>query len=448
MKGPNPHRILPMILVLFLVAAASGYYYFSTRSAESSGRLSASGSIEATQVRLASEIGGRVTAVSAEEGEEVQAGKVLITLDDELLQAQLAQAKAQLALAEANYKLIQSGTPAEQRDMAAEAARLEILSSKQTLEQLNETEKLAATVVQLEIAQAEKAIDQAGKRLDTLHSESDPADIDAARALVVIAKDQLDKAREDFKPYEKKPEDNLVRASLQARLAETQKRYDQTVQRLNNLLGEAGEIDLDLAEANRALAEAQLADAQRRYEELKSGPDPDSVALAQARLSAAEARLKAALADPTEEQLAQARAQIDVVEANISLLLSQIAKLTIKAPVDGTVLSRSIEPGEVALPAAPLLVLADLGELKITIYLPEDRYGEVRLGDSALVMVDSFPGETFSGRVVRVADQAEYTPRNVQTAEGRRTTVFAIELSVENPEGKLKPGMPADVEFK
>jgi HlyD family secretion protein len=65
----------------------------------------------------------------------------------------------------------------------------------------------------------------------------------------------------------------------------------------------------------------------------------------------------------------------------------------------------------------------------------------------AVVNIDSFPGESFSGRVIRIADRAEYTPRNVQTAEGRSTTVFAVELSVDDPDGKLKPGMPADVEF-
>jgi HlyD family secretion protein len=62
-------------------------------------------------------------------------------------------------------------------------------------------------------------------------------------------------------------------------------------------------------------------------------------------------------------------------------------------------------------------------------------------------VVDSFPGQTFEAAVVHIADQAEYTPRNVQTAEGRRTTVFAVKLAVENPDGKLKPGMPADVSF-
>ena len=81
------------------------------------------------------------------------------------------------------------------------------------------------------------------------------------------------------------------------------------------------------------------------------------------------------------------------------------------------------------------------------VYVPEDQYGEIMLGDSAVVSVDSFPDEFFDAVVTRIADQAEYTPRNVQTEEDRKTTVFAVELSVEDLGGKLKPGMPADVTF-
>jgi multidrug resistance efflux pump len=92
--------------------------------------------------------------------------------------------------------------------------------------------------------------------------------------------------------------------------------------------------------------------------------------------------------------------------------------------------------------------LAQLDDLTITVYVPEDRYGEIMLGQSAQVEVDSFPDEVFTGLVVKIADQAEYTPRNVQTQEGRRTTVFAIKLSVKNLDGRLKPGMPADVLFE
>ena len=93
------------------------------------------------------------------------------------------------------------------------------------------------------------------------------------------------------------------------------------------------------------------------------------------------------------------------------------------------------------------MTIGQLDKLSITVYVPEDQYGEIKLGDSAVVSVDSFPDEFFDAIVTRIADQAEYTPRNVQTEEDRKTTVFAVELSVTDPGGKLKPGMPADVNF-
>jgi HlyD family secretion protein len=94
------------------------------------------------------------------------------------------------------------------------------------------------------------------------------------------------------------------------------------------------------------------------------------------------------------------------------------------------------------------LAMADLNNMTITVYVPEDRYGQIALGQHADVSVDSFPGEVFTAEVIHVADQAEFTPRNVQTVEGRSSTVYAIKLKVTDSDGKLKIGMPADVIFK
>ncbi|MBP1702990.1 MAG: hypothetical protein H6Q38_2097 [Chloroflexi bacterium] len=125
----------------------------------------------------------------------------------------------------------------------------------------------------------------------------------------------------------------------------------------------------------------------------------------------------------------------------------QLEKTVVYAARDGVVLTRSVEPGEVVQPGAALMTIGDLNSLVITVYVPEDLYGQISLGQEAQVTVDSFPGETFQATVNHIADQAEFTPRNVQTAEGRKTTVFAVELALDNREGKLKPGMPADVIF-
>jgi HlyD family secretion protein len=125
-----------------------------------------------------------------------------------------------------------------------------------------------------------------------------------------------------------------------------------------------------------------------------------------------------------------------------------MTKLTVYAPMDGIILTRNAEPGEFVQPGAVAFALADLNDITITVYVPEDRYGQISLGEQADVTVDSFPGETFTAEVIQIADQAEFTPRNIQTVEGRSSTVYAIKLSVTNSDGKLKIGMPADVVFK
>lgn len=164
-----------------------------------------------------------------------------------------------------------------------------------------------------------------------------------------------------------------------------------------------------------------------------------AVDLARAALSAAggtaapAGRLAAA-------QLAQAQAAAD-------LLAAQLDRLTVKAPADGVILERAVEPGEVAMPGAPLLTLGRLDALTITVYVPEDRYGRIAVGDKATVQVDAFPDRSFKAEVTRIADRAEFTPRNVQTASGRKATVYGVTLTIEGKGGRLKPGMPADLVF-
>ncbi len=86
--------------------------------------------------------------------------------------------------------------------------------------------------------------------------------------------------------------------------------------------------------------------------------------------------------------------------------------------------------------------------MTLKVYIPEDMYGQVKLGQQADIAVDTFPGRVFTGTVTSIADQAEFTPRNVQTVESRSTTVYAVEISLPNASHELKPGMPADATFR
>jgi HlyD family secretion protein len=449
---PNPRRIAPVVLLVLLVVAAGWLAVnftalTSNRASAQTEALSASGTIEATQVTIAPELNGRLVEVLVQEGDPVHPGQVLARFDDSLLKTQISQARAQLAQAQANYTLVAAGPTVEQRQAAITAAELEVTSAQQSLDALHDNAKLVDANAQKSIADAEKALDMATQRLDSITSKAEQVDIDAAQAAVVLAKKKLDTAKKNFEPYENKSTDNTVRAMFQARLADAQKKYDALVERLNNLLGTANSYDLAVAEANKSLAQSQVDDAHRQSDKLQDGLDPDTLKQAKERLAAAQAQLELAKAGPSAEQLALAKSQVDTALASVDVLQAQLDKLEVKSPIEGVVLSRSAEPGEVAMPGTPLLTLARLDDLTITVYIPEDRYGAITLGENAQVTVDSFPGTTFPASVVHIADQAEFTPRNVQTAEGRRTTVFAIKLAVNNAEGRLKPGMPADVVF-
>jgi len=115
--------------------------------------------------------------------------------------------------------------------------------------------------------------------------------------------------------------------------------------------------------------------------------------------------------------------------------------------MDGIVVDMTAHLGEVVAPGAPLLTVADLSEMHLTVYLPETHIGRIHLGQRVRVAVDSFSGQVFEGQVIHIADRAEFTPRNVATKEERVNLVFAVKVRLPNDDGALKPGMPADVEF-
>ena len=122
-------------------------------------------------------------------------------------------------------------------------------------------------------------------------------------------------------------------------------------------------------------------------------------------------------------------------------------KLTLQALVDGWVVTVPFQEGEVVTPGRTVLTLADLQELKLTVYIRQDRIGHIKVGQEAMIAVDSFPGVEFRGQVIHISSQIEFTPKNIQTTEDRVTTVFAVKLRLPNPDLKLKPGMFADAYF-
>ena len=447
--NPRLRRFLPIVILGILAVAALGWYYFSRAATKVGGAITASGTVEAVEVIVSPEISGRATEVLVARGDAVAAGQPLLKLDDTLLQAQrnlaeaaILSAKAGLDTANAAFATVQL-----QYRQILEAARLadipnrtgEWKSSQPSQFDLpnwyfSKQEQIAA--MQAEVDAARQALDTEQQALQTLLNDPAYAGILAAeqrvaqaRAAFLTAQDALNQATASVADVD------LLNAA-QDRYDSAKQELDDAQKTYNALLKTDQGDNLLKARGRVQAAQARYDDALERLARLHTGEDSDAVAVANAAVNQAKAVVAQA-----EKAVAQAQAQIDSLDA-------QIAKLTVYAPIDGTVLERNIEPGEIALAGSSALLIGNLNKLTITVYVPEDRYGDIRLGQKAGFTVDSFPGKTFSGSVSLIATQAEFTPRNVQTAEGRSTTVFAVEITVDHPTADLKPGMPADVTFQ
>lgn len=487
----NPRRIASAAIVLVALAAL-GYWYFGVRPSQAaSGALGASGTIEITQVQIAAELGGKVTEVRVAEGDQVKAGDTLVQLDATLLKSQRAQAAAALDVAKANAEAAQMAAQQAEADQTAAQIRFDLAKSTETASReanisaarlallqaqnaLTDLEQNAATVTanaQLALVKAQDNLTTMSNRRTWMNGDrASQGTIDAAEATYYLMLDNLKKAQQAYNQIASKYKKTDPRVALAlTRVADAEKQKDAALAALNWYTGKPDEQDISEADANLALAQAQLDAAKTRLDEVKDGPSVNDVTLAKEKIANAQALVDLANAQSASQQVdlaqaalnsaqarsgaassqaAAAKAQVEVTQAALDALDVQIGKLTILAPADGVVLTRIVQPGEFNAPGASLLVLGLVEDKTITVYISEAQYGRLSVGQSAQVSVDSFPGQSFQAWVVHIADQAEFTPRNVQTAQGRRDTVFAIKLKVDDPDGKLKAGMPADVVFK
>lgn len=470
---------IPVIIVVVLLVIVSAYFIVTQALENDSGALTASGTIETTVVNVSPEMAGKVKEVFVAEGQPIKMGDPLLALDDSLLaaQRQVAQsgvdsARSALVMAQSSNDLAQA-----QYDAALTAARAQEGAQRladwskrtpnwfeQPLWYFSRDEQI--TAVQMEVDLSLQALQQSQADLERTIKDLNNADFIAAETRLsnarmgyLIAKSVHDRAQ--VTGGKVRPEDVEVDVpsyvpSYRVKIAVAKKL--------------SGESDiLTVAQDAFDVAETELNEAEKAYDELLTTDAAERVRDARAAVSVAKERYEVAQdtlsrlqtgenspqvkiasmgLEQADASLQQAESAVHQAEANLALLDTQIVKLTVYAPMDGILLTRNVEPGEFVQPGAVAFALADLNKITITVYIPEDRYGEITLGRQANVTVDSFPGETFTGEVIQIADQAEFTPRNVQTVEGRSSTVYAIKLKVTDSEGRLKIGMPADVTFK
>lgn len=309
----------------------------------STDRIRVSGHVEATEVRLAPDAGGRVLTLTVKEGDRVLPGQTVLTLDSSDVALAIDRANAEHAAAVAQLRVVQA------------AARPE------------------------DVRQAE-------------------SQIATARAETSAAVSELSAAEQDLERFE-----SLLKANSGSR-----KQRDDAVTRR------------DVAR--------------------------DRVAAAQSRIRTAEEALARIRAGARQEEVAAARARVNIITAQIAGLEKNLGDTTLVSPVGGVVTEKLVEVGEVIAPRAPALVVVDLDHAWADVFVPEPVVPLLRIGQAATVFTDA-GGAGIAGTITYVSPKAEFTPRNVQTAEERSKLVYRIRVSVDNQSGALKQGMPVEAEL-
>ena len=199
-------------------------------------------------------------------------------------------------------------------------------------------------------------------------------------------------------------------------------------------------------------ADASLKQAKEREGLVLAGPREEEIRAAEGQVARARGAVKVAEANAIdtrrrEQELVSRRAEIDRSKANLALIDSQLADTIAMSPVGGVVLVKAADVGEVVAPGTAIVTVGDIDHPWLRGYVNETDLGKVKIGSTAKVTTDSYPGKVYQGRLTFIASEAEFTPKQIQTQQERVKLVYRIKIEVENPNHELKSNMPANAEI-
>lgn len=382
------------IIVIVALAAVGilAALAFRSRSQPDNG-IHISGNIELTQVNIAFKVSGKLIERAVDEGDIVKKGMIVARLDQDQLLRQRDREKA--ALAEAQSQLSQAGTTVEW------------------------TRQSQAS----DLDQRRADLSQAQAKLRELEAGSRPQEIKESSAAVESARAEAERTQKDWERAQVLFKRDDISAS-----------------------------QFDQYRKNADSSAAALRQAQERYAMVREGPRKEEIEAARAQVTRAAASVKWAQAqhlDVTrkQEDVVARRAEIERERAQIALIDSQLSDTVAASPIDGVVLVKSANVGEILAPGTTVMTIGDIDHPWLRGYINERDLGRVKLGTKAKVSTDSYPGKVYWGRVSFIASEAEFTPKQIQTSEERLKLVYRIKIDVDNPQHELKSNMPADAEL-
>jgi len=387
-------RLLPILLLILGVGWLVKTYILSSKANQP---LELSGRIEGYETDIGAKVGGRVDYIKVREGDQIKKGELLAQLEDTQIKAQLEGAKAQID----SYKQ-KENQALWQIDVINRQIEQEQLSKKQSVDdslgRVNQaTSSVTAAQSQLSVAKAQQVQSQSALKL----------------------------AKADLDRYSTLIKEQVI----------TRQQYEQALNRWENSQAEVNSRLAAVEAARKQINVAQGSLVQAR----SSRFNPD---ISQARLLSLQTQLK-----QTQSQLNGAKAELENAKANQKQIQVQQKDLKIYSPLDGVVITRNAEPGQVVAVGKTILSAVNLEDLYMRGFIAEGQIGRVKVGQKAEVYLDSDPKHPLKAKVTEVDSKASFTPENIYFKEDRVKQVFGVKLGLLEGGGYAKPGMPADAKI-
>lgn len=383
-------RRIVIIAVLAVIAVGVSITLYRKANRGTENKIIISGNIELTEVNISFKTAGRLVERTVDEGDMVKKGQVIARLDRDQLLAQKAREEAGLQSAISQLAQAETSLAWQKKNLEAE------------------------------IQQREADLSSAQARLRELKTGSRPQEIQEAKAVVASAEAEFARAKRDWERAETLYKNDDISTA----------QYDQYRSRWE-------------------ASQAALEQAKERQELVIAGPRIEQIDSAAAQVQRAEAALMMSKNNVLEirrreQEIAVRKAEIERAKANLALIETQLADTVAVSPIDGVVLVKSADVGEVLAAGTSVVTIGDIEHPWLRGYINEPDYGRVKLGMEVAVTTDSYPGKVYKGRLSFISSQAEFTPKQIQTHEERVKLVYRIKIDLENPRHELKSNMPAD----
>ncbi len=385
-------KLVVGIVVVMLIVGA--YFYFSGRNGRNPGKtIPVSGNIELTEVNIAFKTSGKLMERTVDEGDVVKKGQVIARLDRDQLLAQREREAAGLNSAISQLAQAETSLAWEKENVAAD------------------------------VEQRKADLNSYQARLQELKNGSRPQEIQEAKAAVDSVQSEYDRAKRDWDRAQTLYKNDDISTA----------QHDQYRTRWES-------------------SDAALKQAKERQSLVLAGPRVEQIEAAAAQVQRALGSLKMAESNALEikrreQELAFRRSEIERAKASLALIDTQLSDTIAVSPVDGVVLVKAADVGEVLAAGTTIVTIGDIHHPWLRAYINETDLGRVKLGAKARITTDSYPGKVYEGQVSFIASEAEFTPKQIQTQEEREKLVYRIKITLPNPHQELKSNMPADAEI-